>query len=346
MFPAIKNKKRMALADCRGFLLVALTSAAMLPVFANASNHENIIRISAPIAESFAVGDKWKDIAPLVSPWKNQGTEYDCSEWAPSPGTIKEGETFNQSQNCKQGQERTVQQREQNETTLAIRDVGAPTTERQVLWQDHTQEAVGTMKPDGSAAWEKFATDRGLPTTWNNLGWISKNLSVLPSEPYPLSNIEVLTLNSNPLTSLGGIDSIVSVSDKLVLSSVPLTNLDGLRSLSSVGNFTFTSNTLINVDGLSNLTTATGSFILQSNQLTNVNGLSSLTYVGGNLSFHGNAKLNNLDGIRNVKVGGKIMIYQKYAGPKLAASTPFCKNNSASQFDAVSYAGKSIICAP
>ncbi|WP_410950862.1 hypothetical protein [Pseudomonas sp. S1(2024)] len=345
MFHGAKNKKRTVLADCKGLLLFALANAAAFPAFANSDTTGNIIRISAPIVQSAAVGETWKDIAPLVSAWQNKGSEYDCSQWSPSPDTVALGETFNQSQNCKQDQERTVQQREQNETTLVIRDVGAPTTERQVLWQEHSQEAVGTMKPDGSAAWEQFAIDRGLPTTWNNLGWISKNLSVLPSEPYPLSNIEALTLNSNPLTSLGGIDSIVSISDKLVLSSVPLTNLDGLRSLTSVGNFTFTSNTLINIDGLSNLTTATGSFIIQSNQLPNVNGLSNLTYVGGNLSFHGNAKLNNLDGIRNIKVGGKIMIYKNYAGPKLAASTPFCQNNTASQFDAVSYAGKSVICA-
>lgn len=346
MFHELKNKKKTVLSGYGGLLIFALTSAAALPAFANLDTPGNIIRISAPIAKSAMVSGNWNDIAPLVSEWKNKGSEYDCSQWAPSPETVTLGQTFNQSQNCKQDQERTVQQRQQNDTTLAIRDVGAPAVERQVLWKEYSQEAIGTMKPDGTAAWEKFATDRGLSKTWNSLSWISKNLSVLPSDPYPLSSVEVLALSSNPLTSLGGIDSIVSISNKLTLDSVPLTNLNGLRSLKSVGEFSFNSNTLVNIDGLSNLTTVTGSFILQSNQLTNVNGLSNLTYVAGNLGFQGNSKLNNLDGIQNVKVGGKIMIYKKYAGPRLAASTPFCQSNSLSQFDAVLYAGKSVICAP
>jgi hypothetical protein len=125
------------------FLMVSL-----LPTFVNAAyqvqysqqqiNGENI---------RFVSQSKWLTTTPLISEWGNDGDVFGCSAWSPLPNTVSYGTSFQQSANdCQQKQKRTIQQREQNDTSHAYRDVGVATVETKTLTGQYgSQSSVGTL---------------------------------------------------------------------------------------------------------------------------------------------------------------------------------------------------------
>jgi hypothetical protein len=106
-----------------------------------------------------SIGDKeeWVLSTPTYSDWVNSGEKYDCITWTPDPATIDNGQSFTQTSNdCKQNQTRTKQDREQEVNTLEYRNVGELITETQILEnQTNTRESVGT-KPTGFAYYRIF----------------------------------------------------------------------------------------------------------------------------------------------------------------------------------------------
>ena len=95
-----------------------------------------------------AVGTKetWVATTPVYTSWVNSGGIYGCSNWSPATSTVTSGQTFTQTAtDCKQDQTRTRQDREQETTTLAIRNAGSLVTENQTLTnQSNTRTATGT----------------------------------------------------------------------------------------------------------------------------------------------------------------------------------------------------------
>ncbi|MFK4136668.1 hypothetical protein ACI2KR_31020 [Pseudomonas luteola] len=78
--------------------------------------------------------ETWVDYEPSFSQWTNVQHPYDCSDWSPVASSVTTAQTFDQTSNtCKQDQIRSRQNREQEQSTQAIRDVGEPTTEKQTL---------------------------------------------------------------------------------------------------------------------------------------------------------------------------------------------------------------------
>lgn len=103
--------------------------------------------------------ENWVDIAPIYGSWVNDGIIYDCSNWSPDPSTITINQIFVQTANdCKQDQYRTRQNREQNTTTLAIRNKGAEIIENDTINMLSDRNMVGTME-----TW--------IPTTPNYGSW-------------------------------------------------------------------------------------------------------------------------------------------------------------------------------
>jgi len=92
--------------------------------------------------------EQWVLSTPIYSEWVNSGSIYDCTNWTPSENTINKGEVFTQTAtDCKQNQTRTRQDREQEITTLAYRDVGSLVDETNVLLgQINTRSSIGTME--------------------------------------------------------------------------------------------------------------------------------------------------------------------------------------------------------
>lgn len=118
-----------------------LVSAPLL-----AQENSNIIRSAATIAVSPNDGRFWRPIDAFVSGWENDGAEYGCSAWAPLAATQPIGLRFVQTHACSLDQERTIQQREMNQQTQAVRNIGLPIKENRTVSPSHTREAVGTLE--------------------------------------------------------------------------------------------------------------------------------------------------------------------------------------------------------
>ncbi|MFK4131930.1 hypothetical protein ACI2KR_06500 [Pseudomonas luteola] len=83
-----------------------------------------------------ATGTKetWVATTSTYSTWANSSAVYGCTNWSPSPYNYTERTQFNQTAtDCKIDQTRTRQDREQETTTKAYRNVGAAVTEKQTV---------------------------------------------------------------------------------------------------------------------------------------------------------------------------------------------------------------------
>ena len=89
--------------------------------------------------------ENWQPAEPLYSEWVNVGNVSGCSNWTPDSSTMLKDETFNQTaKDCIQHQTRTIQNREQETTTLAYRNVGEPVTMGQNVTVNSSRTATGT----------------------------------------------------------------------------------------------------------------------------------------------------------------------------------------------------------
>ena len=106
--------------------------------------------------------ENWQPADPVYSEWVNEGNVSGCSNWAPTASTMLKDEPFNQTAtDCNQYQTRTRQNREQETTTLAYRNVGAPVTMGQNVTVNSSRTATGTAACS-------FNRNSGLapPTQW------------------------------------------------------------------------------------------------------------------------------------------------------------------------------------
>jgi hypothetical protein len=117
-----------------------------------------------------------------------------------------------------------------------------------------------------------------------------------------------------------------------------LTSLDGLNSVVSVRGITLLGNgALTNVDGLSGITAVDGDIIIDDNgALANLDGLSRITSVGGDLAIGyagemyagpiGNSALTNLDGLNGLTtIDGDLGIAENTSLPTCEATNLLCQ---------------------
>lgn len=89
--------------------------------------------------------ETWNAISADYTVWVNSGSIYNCANWSPATSTVATGQSFTQTAtDCKQPQSRNKQEREQESTTLAIRNKGTATTESQDIAASSTRTATGT----------------------------------------------------------------------------------------------------------------------------------------------------------------------------------------------------------
>lgn len=134
---------------------------------------------------------KWSAASPITSEWVNSGVATGCTNWTPDPSTFDIGVTFTQNAtDCKQLQTRTVQNREQNDSTQEYRNVGSPTTENQTLSnQPNSRPATGTKTLDecsyvyGStavmSAWIDNDANKDIEVWWKGTKIIATTPSVI-----------------------------------------------------------------------------------------------------------------------------------------------------------------------
>lgn len=150
--------------------------------------------------------EEWLAISPTYTEWTDVGQPYDCTNWSPDPNTVATGESFTQTAtDCKQDQTRSRQDREQETTTLAIRNSGTAVTETQIITVSSTKIETGTgsecryeldvyqWTTEGNVnthTWPPFIMDAGANTYINIGGYnyyrgphVSGNLYQICREP-------------------------------------------------------------------------------------------------------------------------------------------------------------------
>jgi len=106
---------------------------------------------------------EWTQAGPLYGEWTKVGDVYGCSNWSPDTSAIAIGRAFTQSaSDCKQDQTRTVQNRERETYSGALRNVGEPYAEARTIAASSSRQAVGTLE-----TWQP--TDPTY-TAWTNSG--------------------------------------------------------------------------------------------------------------------------------------------------------------------------------
>lgn len=92
--------------------------------------------------------ESWMPTTPFYTEWVNDGEPFDCTNWSPDANTVTIGQAFTQTAtDCEQPQTRTRQEREQETTTLAYRDVGLPIIENQTIAATDTRKSIGSLIP-------------------------------------------------------------------------------------------------------------------------------------------------------------------------------------------------------
>jgi len=108
---------------------------------------------------------EWRQAGPLYSDWINVDNVYGCTNWSPDTSTVSIGRAFTQAAtDCKQNQTRTVQDRELETYSGALRNVGEPYAETRTITASASRQAVGTLE-----TWQ--ATDPTY-TAWANAGGV------------------------------------------------------------------------------------------------------------------------------------------------------------------------------
>lgn len=107
---------------------------------------ENQVITTTDTRNAVGTMESWIDTDPVYTTWINSGVLYGCSNWSPAPSTVNSGVSFTQTAtDCSQNQTRDRQNREQETTTLAIRNNGSVIVENQTLTNmNNTRSAIGT----------------------------------------------------------------------------------------------------------------------------------------------------------------------------------------------------------
>lgn len=133
---------------------------------------EELRTVSAGMSRG-AIGTKetWLASEPIYSSWVSVGELYDCLAWTPGTDTVPDGQNFTQTTNdCKQDQTRTRQDREQESTTLAYRNAGAIETENNTLQsQPSSRDAIGTGSSIGSYSHYRVFIEAANNTTYSQI---------------------------------------------------------------------------------------------------------------------------------------------------------------------------------
>ena len=132
--------------------------------------------------------ENWQPAEPLYGEWVNNGAVYGCSNWTPDASIMLKDETFNQTaKDCLQYQTRTRQNREQETTTLAYRNVG----ERVTMGQNVTASSSRTATGTAACSYSYYVN--GTPSTF----WIAGTNTTINAYIVYLNDVEIGASDGN-----------------------------------------------------------------------------------------------------------------------------------------------------
>ena len=129
--------------------------------------------------------------------------------------------------------------------------------------------------------------------------------------------------NNDALTSLSGLDNIITVGGYLSIQYTKLTSLDGLDNLETIGQYLqIVHNTdIININSLGKLNAIGSNLQIHSNfSLVNLSGLESLTTIPSYCSIANHTNMTSLEGLDNItSIGGYFYLFSNVALADLSA---------------------------
>lgn len=202
----------------KGFAFIAATICSFNSIAA-----EYQARYPFEPSSGYNKPNEWKAIDPLYTDWSITNNLYSCQNWLPSPSSFTESKVFNQTGLCSTEENRSRQEREQQDNTKKIRTVGEPTIETRILssqtatreytikiedWIGQEKTNCTNWSPDPytvkiNEAYKQTATDcTQIQTRQRNESYIdhnNKNTVILPTT----IETKQLTAVSNERNSLG-----------------------------------------------------------------------------------------------------------------------------------------------
>ena len=122
--------------------------------------------IASSTRQSTGLKETWALITPTYTEWANNGVLNSCTNWSPAPSTVTINQAFTQTAtDCRQSQTRNKQDREQESTTLEIRNKGIAITENQIVSATSTRASTGTK--------ETWVATTPTSTAWVNSGAVT-----------------------------------------------------------------------------------------------------------------------------------------------------------------------------
>lgn len=124
-----------------------------------------------------------------------------------------------------------------------------------------------------------------------------------------VGNLFIGDFAGSDITDISGLTDITSIGGNLNIRFTDLTSLDGLQNLVSIGSLSIGGNSqLADLDDLESLTSISGALSIVANGLTNIDALINITTLGG-LSINNNSQLLNLEGLQNLStINGSVQI--------------------------------------
>jgi phage regulator Rha-like protein len=114
------------------------------------------IRVVSSTTETQTInGEESRNVSVSETAWQNVGGVFDCSAWSPATSTVDEGQSFTQSRDCLQEQEKTYTYSANSST------IGSMTINRDVQ-TTQTRQATGT-----NPVWVSIAPSY---STWTDVG--------------------------------------------------------------------------------------------------------------------------------------------------------------------------------
>jgi len=196
-----------------------------------------------------------------------------------------------------------------------------------------SDEPCETCLPEGIAFSAQSQIDN-FPILNPNCTEILGDVEISGSDITNLNGLSVLTSvggslyirHNNTLTSLTGLDNVISIGSLSITNNNALNSLTGLDNVTTIGGdliIGYYSNgnpVLTSLTGLDNVTFIGNSLYIQDNPaLTSLTGLVNVNSIGGDLGISGNDALTSLTGLNNVNsVGGDLWIIGNTALTSLA----------------------------
>lgn len=159
-----------------------------------------------------------------------------------------------------------------------------------------SQPSEGGSETEPLLGWAEFADSYTpdplfYPSDWSSIDWSAKGIAELPDGAYPSTTPGDINLSGNQITSISGMDNIVSAGNMYFYNNQ--ISSPSLASLETAGVIHLAGNSIGELDGMNNLASV-GSLVISGAGITHFSGLNGLKEFTSNANPQINLNSNPL----------------------------------------------------